>query len=46
MGVELAHYLSGDAGRFDVTAVRPKSHLAHLVDDSSLDGLQPISDIG
>jgi hypothetical protein len=39
MRVELSHYLASNASRFDVTAIWAQAHLAHLVDNASLNWL-------
>ena len=43
VGVELAHHLAHHAGRFHVRAVGRQVHLAHLVDDAALHGLEAVA---
>ena len=43
--VQAAHDLADDTGAFDVSAVVPQTHLAHLVKDPALHGLQTVAGI-
>jgi hypothetical protein len=40
--MQLAHHLADDARRLDMSAVRPQPHLAHLVQDAPLHGLEAV----
>ncbi len=46
VGVELAHHLARDAGRLHVAAVGAEAHLAHLVQDAALHGLEAVARVG
>jgi hypothetical protein len=46
VGVELAHDIADDAGGLHMTALRAQPHIAHLIDDATLDGLEAVTGIG
>jgi hypothetical protein len=44
--MELAHDLSDNSCALDITLFGSQSHLGHLIDDSTLNGLESIASVG
>ena len=45
VGVKLSHHFTDNPGGFHVAAVWAKTHVAHLIQDSPLDGFQPVTGV-
>ena len=44
--VQLAHDFADDSGALDIALFRAESHLCHLIDDATLNGLQSVASVG
>ena len=46
MGMVFAHHFSNDSGALPRAAIRQQTHLLHRVEDSAVDRLQSVANIG